>query len=87
MAKIYAYRLGAEFFDYVNNTKFLKYNFIDIGAAVGAMSLYAASKFKSVIALEPDIKVFEILKNVSLNKNKFKNIKLLNKFKYKKRKK
>ena len=22
------------FFDYVNNTKFLKYNFIDIGAAV-----------------------------------------------------
>ena len=34
-----------------------------------------------MIALEPDIKVFEILKkNVSLNKNKFKNIKLLNKF-------
>ena len=51
-----------DFFNYVNNTKFLKYNFIDIGAAVGAMSLYAASKFKSVIALEPDIKVFEILK-------------------------
>tara|TARA_X000000950_G_scaffold289506_1_gene414451 strand:- start:4240 stop:5004 length:765 start_codon:yes stop_codon:yes gene_type:complete len=70
-----------DFFNYVNNTKFLKYNFIDVGAAVGAMSLYAASKFKLVISLEPDITAFEILKkNVNLNRNKFDNIKLLNKF-------
>ena len=45
--------------------------FIDLGAAVGWVSLYASFKFKNIIALEPNKDVLYFLKkNIKLNKIK-----------------
>ena len=74
------------FFNYVNNLKYLNYNFFDIGAAIGKVSLYVSKKFNHVIALEPDIDIFKKLES-NIKLNNIKNISIYNNFlstKYKK---
>jgi len=55
-------------FDFLQRTYFPGAYFLDIGAATGCMSLYAAQLGYCVIALEPQRSVFEALRrNVELN--------------------
>lgn len=52
--------------------------FIDVGAAIGAMTLFVAHLGSSVIAIEPHPKIFNILaKNVSLNPSVEKTVSLV----------
>lgn len=55
-----------------------KYNtFIDIGAGIGAISLYAAKMFEKIYSFDPNPVAFKIFKR-NLSLNKFHNIKLFN---------
>jgi len=64
------------FFKYVNKEYYSNFTFVDIGASIGALSLYSSHVFKKVISLEPDRQAFKDLKNnIRLNE---KNIKALN---------
>ena len=68
------------FFDYVDDNKYLNYDFIDIGAAIGKTAIYAAHKFKRVIALEPDYDAFKKLKDMCELNKVFSNIVVLHNF-------
>jgi FkbM family methyltransferase len=58
-------------FDFIDGVKADGYqDFIDVGAATGCMSLYAASIGLNVLAIEPQSRVFQALEiNLSLNQN------------------
>jgi len=67
------------FFKYINKKHYSEYTFVDIGASIGALSLYSANIFKKVISLEPDRNAFKELKNnIYLNRKDIKNIKAIN---------
>jgi FkbM family methyltransferase len=57
-----------ETFDFIKKSFMPGSTFIDVGAATGCMTIYAAQLGYQVIAIEPQTKVFEALKrNLSLN--------------------
>ena len=67
------------FFKYINKKLYSDFTFVDIGASIGALSLYSSHVFKKVISLEPDINAFKELKNnIYLNRKDIKNIKAFN---------
>jgi len=56
------------FFKNINSEHYKDKDFIDIGSSNGCISLFSCFFFKKVIALDPEIKFFEILKeNLKLN--------------------
>lgn len=57
-----------ETFDFIKKSFIRRSTFIDVGAATGCMSIYAAQLGYQVIAIEPQSKVFEALKrNLEIN--------------------
>jgi FkbM family methyltransferase len=67
------------FFKYINKKYYSNFTFVDIGASIGALSLYCSYNFKKVISLEPDKQAFKDLKNnIHLNEKNIRNIKALN---------